>query len=63
MTTELRAIDSVSATPEEYPTDDDPYLPKWAVTVFFRYKDEAEDFIEQAQAGGNDDQAQDPPAR
>ena len=39
-------IDSVQSKPEEWPQDDDPHLPKWAVTVFLQHKDEAEAFIE-----------------
>lgn len=37
-------IDSVSAVPEAWPTND-PMMPKWAVTVFFQYEDEAKEFI------------------
>lgn len=45
---ELKTIDSVGAEPEEYPQNGDPYLPKFAVTVFFQHRDEAEAFIKAA---------------
>lgn len=43
------SIDSLSVI-EEYSADGDPYLPKYGITLFFQYKDEAEAFLKEASA-------------
>ena len=43
-TVDTSAVDSTSIV-EVYDRDDDPLLPKYAVTVFFQHRDEADAFF------------------